>query len=90
MGESKAAFEKRVCDAADPLFREFLSKDKKQTVPVLIVHGGTIMAILDRFSDPHGDYFDWQIGPGEGYEADLEEKDGRILLRNPELILNTG
>lgn len=36
-----------------------------------VVHGGTIMAILDRFSNPHKDYFTWQTGNGNGYAADL-------------------
>lgn len=33
----------------------------------IIAHGGTIMAILSTFCD--GDYFDFQIGNGEGYEC---------------------
>lgn len=34
---------------------------------VLVVHGGTIMAILDRYSDPHRDYYDWQVANGQGF-----------------------
>lgn len=33
---------------------------------IIVAHGGTIMAIMDRLSDPHHDYFDWQVKPGEG------------------------
>ena len=39
---------------------------------LLVVHGGTIMAILDRFSEPHQDYFHWQCRCLEGYTANLE------------------
>ncbi len=33
-----------------------------------VVHGGTIMSIMERYAYPRGDYFDYQIGNGEGYE----------------------
>lgn len=38
---------------------------------VLVVHGGTIMAILDAFSCPHKGYFGWQTGNGKGYGAEV-------------------
>ncbi len=37
----------------------------------LFVHGGTIMALMDRFSYPHKDYFEWSLKPGEAYEMEL-------------------
>lgn len=33
---------------------------------VVVAHGGTIMALMDQLSEPHKDYFDWQVKPGEG------------------------
>lgn len=38
----------------------------------LVIHGGTIMALLDAFSQPHGDYYDWQVKNGQGYEMDVK------------------
>jgi len=58
-GESKKAFSERVCRAFEKLH---LDGDI-----ALVVHGGTIMAILDRFSDPHGDYYSWQVPCGSGF-----------------------
>lgn len=56
-GESKAEFCKRVVRAAEPvIFRKELT--------VIVAHGGTIMAIMDRFSRPHQDYFSWRLAPG--------------------------
>ena len=50
-----------------------------------MVHGGTIMAILDAFSSPHKDYYDWQVGNGEGFVADFYgEENGEFLLRHIE------
>ena len=33
----------------------------------LIVHGGTIMAIMERYALPKGGYFDYQVGNGDGF-----------------------
>ena len=38
----------------------------------LVVHGGTIMAILDQTSEPHQDYFTWQCGNLEGYRCTIK------------------
>ena len=49
-----------------------------------IVHGGTIMAILDRFSHPHKSYYEWQTENGNGYAAEVsyDESAGKPLLRH--------
>lgn len=39
---------------------------------IIVAHGGTIMALLDQLSEPHKDYFDWQVKPGEGIAGWLE------------------
>lgn len=47
----------------------------------LVVHGGTIMALLDRFSMPHRDYYDWQVKNGSGYVATVScQAEGDLLL----------
>lgn len=42
----------------------------------LFVHGGTVMAIMEAFARPHGDYYDFQTGNGHGF---LLEEDGRFM-----------
>lgn len=37
----------------------------------LVVHGGTIMAIMEKFAVPHKNYFEWQTGNLEGYEGEV-------------------
>ena len=44
----------------------------------LVVHGGTIMSILDKYVYPHEDYYHWQVGNGEGYNTEFDNKKGRI------------
>lgn len=72
-GENMADFQKRCVRGFLGLaeIRDYeVRTDEEQLV--LVVHGGTIMAILDAFSSPHKDYYDWQIGNGKGFEAKVE------------------
>ncbi|MGN0364215.1 MAG: histidine phosphatase family protein [Bilifractor sp.] len=46
----------------------------------IVAHGGTIMAILERFGVPHRGYFDWHVDNGCGFLVAMENKDGEIRL----------
>lgn len=59
-GESVDAFKKRCCDA----FRRVMETIKDEESAAFVVHGGTIMAILEAFAQPHRDYYDYHIGNG--------------------------
>ncbi|SFG74365.1 histidine phosphatase family protein [Oribacterium sp. WCC10] len=48
-----------------------VNTDSNAETLIFMVHGGTIMALLDRFSEPHRDYFEWSLKPGQGYETDI-------------------
>lgn len=37
----------------------------------IVAHGGTIMALMERYTEPHKPYFEWSVKPGEGYRLDL-------------------
>ncbi len=69
-GESREEFARRCCSA----FREGCkwALEKGCASAAFVVHGGTVMAVLDRFSHPHRDYFDWQVKNGEGFSGELE------------------
>lgn len=62
-GESHETFEKRCCEGFSEVYR--LCKEKGCQRAAIVAHGGTIMALLDAWSEPHKDYFDWQIKNGE-------------------------
>lgn len=66
-GEDRNAFQKR-CVAA---FQSILAKKRNRDI-ALVVHGGTIMALLDWYSHPHQDYFSWQTGNGSGFVTEVE------------------
>mgnify|MGYP004479966315 CR=1 FL=1 len=38
---------------------------------VIVAHGGTIMALMERYAEPHKPYFEWGVKPGEGYHLDF-------------------
>lgn len=77
-GESKKEFQRR-CIAA---FQTVITKHKGEDVLVFVVHGGTIMAILDRFSEPHKDYYDWQVRNLEGFVMDVVAEGEDIQCTN--------
>ena len=68
-GESREGFADRCCAAFLAGCRK--AADSGYDCAAFVVHGGTIMAILDRLSRPHKDYFDWQVKNGEGYVCEL-------------------
>ena len=37
----------------------------------IVAHGGTIMALMEHYAEPHKPYFEWSVKPGEGYCLDL-------------------
>lgn len=68
-GESREAFQKRCCKAFLEGCR--LAQEEGYQSLAFVVHGGTIMAVLDCFSDPHRDYFDWQVKNGAGFTGNI-------------------
>lgn len=38
----------------------------------IVTHGGTIMSIMDKFSNEKKDYFDWHIKNCEGYMLEID------------------
>lgn len=86
-GESTETFKARTVKA----FREILARFFRETEDpdktlVFVVHGGTIMAVMEALAKERKSYYDWQVGNGEGIFGEIETPDGRIgqvrLLRN--------
>lgn len=78
-GESRREFSDRCCQAFEEGCREAMGRNCGAVA--FVVHGGTIMAVLDQFSCPHRDYFDWQVKNAEGFAGELQVgEDGRITV----------
>ncbi len=90
-GESMDDFSDRIGDAFERMLKQ-LSPDEDLPA-VLICHGGSIMAILDRYSEPHRDYFEWQAPNGLGFAAEFDPDawhKGRKQLTGIKLIEDGG
>lgn len=70
-GESTEGFKKRCVQAFDEIINDILKKDINTSA--MIVHGGTIMAILDEYSFPHKDFYHWQVNNCEGFIIEIDK-----------------
>lgn len=74
-GESPADFKKR-CIAA---FDETTQKYKDKSAISFVVHGGTIMAVLEKYALPKKDYFDYGVPNGGGYISEFDGEKIEIM-----------
>lgn len=66
-GEAVRQFKERCVRTFGELLAKRMQEAEKTGTLVFVVHGGTIMAVLEAFSEPGGDYYSWQAKNGEGY-----------------------
>ena len=69
-GEDPQEFRDRACQG----FLEGLklcAEDGTESA-AFVVHGGIIMAVLERFADRKKAFYEWHVGNGEGYEAEAD------------------
>lgn len=58
---------------------------KKEGLKIgMIVHGGTIMALLSKYGK--GDYFDYQVPNGKGYICTVKILDTELQITETEKI----
>lgn len=72
-GEAHEDFTERCCNA----FIKAVSENA-DTVIAFVVHGGTVMSVLERFGEPKKGYYDYMIKNGCGYVT--EYNDGKIRI----------
>lgn len=70
-GESREACRSRTLEAFARAVE--LCRKEKVTEAALIVHGGTIMYILEAYGAPKREYYDYQVKNGEGYELRIDD-----------------
>ena len=74
-GESIEYFKKRCTEA----FTQTVSALLCDCTPAFIVHGGTIMAILEKYAVPQKNYYDYMIKNGGYYLTEYDGKNLRII-----------
>lgn len=70
-GEEVSAFKSRCIMEFQKVISYSIKKGCQAVA--LVVHGGTIMSILEQYADTRQDYYYWQVENGNGYIAEFEE-----------------
>ena len=75
-GEEVESFKRRCQEAFRQCMESMEAFSLTDISVALVVHGGTIMAIMERYAVPQKGYYDYQVANGLGYMA--EYSDGRL------------
>ena len=69
-GESR----RQVTERTERAFAKMLDvcRQRQAGRAALVIHGGTIMTIMERFASPKKDYFDWQVKNGCGFLTEVK------------------
>ena len=76
-GESRTEFCARVCEA----FEKLMDRSSGSRDLVIVAHGGTMMAVLERFGRPVRDYYAWQRPSGGGWLLGADDWETKRTLR---------
>lgn len=89
-GETTDAFKVRTiasfCEVLSEIMPENMLTDRKNETIVFVVHGGTIMAVMEAFSEEKRGYYDWQVKNSEGIAGEITETDGMFLIKNAQIV----
>lgn len=77
-GEPGAGFRERCRSAFLDCLED--ARERKIRRAAFVVHGGTIMAVMEAFGRPRRDFYGWQIKNGEGILTELREVHGGVSL----------
>lgn len=77
-GEAVAQFKRRCADAFRQEVRTLT--EKTDGTAVFVIHGGSIMAVLEAFGRPEREYYSWQTGCLSGYLCRTGEENGHFCL----------
>lgn len=80
-GEDNMAFRKRCLDAFDKIILNCEDNNYKDIA--IVCHGGTIMSILEKYSYPNKEFYDWQVENGHGYSCvyDTDKKQIENIMK---------
>ena len=77
-GETKAAFCERICAAFSALVDKALASGEEMLV--ILAHGGTQMAAMERYALPHKDYYEWCAPNAGGFVLDAKDWAAKRVL----------
>lgn len=74
-GEAPGDFRRRCCDE----FLRAVNENMTAGLLTFVVHGGTIMSVMERFAQPKRSYFDWQCANGCGFSTELKNTELTLI-----------
>ena len=83
-GEDKEGFSRRCRDAFAAILADEFARGEPELH--LVVHGGTIMAVLSAFAEPEREYFSWRAGFCGGYLLECPDPAAERPLRLVDMI----
>lgn len=86
-GERKDQFCDRTCAAFSRLVEEAFQTGKEQLV--IVAHGGTQMAVMERYAVPHHEYYHWCAPNAGGYKLDASRWQKERVLTLLETVCYT-
>lgn len=81
-GEDRSAFSSRICSAILAILEDETADESEECV--IVAHGGTQMAALERWGKPKKEYFRWQTPCGCGWL--LEWDPAERSLKSPATV----
>lgn len=79
--KAREEFKKRNLKGFQKVVQSCIRKEIQSAA--LVVHGGTIMNIMEEYTDENRSFYDWHVKNGRGYEVELDtglwKKDRRSL-----------
>lgn len=76
-GESVSDFKQRCCSS----FLSILQTIPDGSKTAFIVHGGVIMAIMEAYLEPKGNFYDYRIGNGQYLQVGFEKNTSGHTIR---------
>ena len=87
-GEDQEEFRKRCVEGMKKQVRFLIARHVKYAA--FVVHGGTIMNIMEEYADIRKPFYEWHVKNGGGYEVELDERmwqKGRKQLKTVSSIM---
>lgn len=73
-GENHTLFKNRCVES----FQQIMDTESNDNV-AFVIHGGTIMAILEHFSYPVSKFYDWHISNAEGFVTEFKNNKLHVI-----------
>lgn len=70
-GESREGFQARSLAGFEKAVRDCM--EKKVSSAALVVHGGTIMNIMEAYAEEKRSFYEWHVKNGGGYKVKMDE-----------------